>query len=171
MLGNKKGNDMKRILLTALCALLLLSLLSCGASNYSDDVTALAISEKAISSLGARVDYMTADEGYLDDYFKIPGYVTEHTVFFATEGNNIDEFGIFHVSDGNGKDMKELLEDYLERAYEKNREWYDSYIPEETPKLRDAEVKIFGNYAIYAIAYEDDRALFFGIVEDMLKQK
>ena len=159
---------MKKTLLTLLCALLLISLLSCGAKSYADDVTSQVLSEKAIAALGTDVAYMTADTDYLDDYFKAPDYVREQTVFFATEGNNIDEFGIFHLADGNAKDMKALLENYLESSYANNQEWYDSYIPEETPKLRDAEVKVFGNYAVYAIADEGDRDLFFKTVEDEL---
>lgn len=159
---------MKKTLLIALCALLLISLPSCKGKNYADDVAVSTISQKAIVALGEQVGYITAGEGYLDDYFKVPEAVQEYTVFFAAEGNNIDEFGIFHVGDGSGKDMEAMLRDYLEDSYEKNREWYDSYIPEETPKLRDAEVKLFGNYAVYAIADEGDRALFFRTVEELL---
>ena len=47
--------------------------------------------------------------------------------------------------------------------------WYDSYIAQETPKLRDAEVKVFGNYAVYAIASKEDRAAFFDAVENALR--
>ena len=79
-------------------------------------------------------------------------------------------FGFFHVTDGNADSMEALLKDYLTRSYEKNQSWYDSYIPKEIPKLRDAEVKVFGNYVIYTICSKEDRAAVFSAVADLLKQ-
>ncbi|MBQ1963425.1 MAG: hypothetical protein II369_04835, partial [Clostridia bacterium] len=63
-----------------------------------------------------------------------------------------------------------VLEKYLADSFTKNQTWYDSYIPTETPKLRDAEVKIFGNYVIYVIADKEDRTALLSTVEELLKQ-
>ena len=101
--------------------------------------------------------------------------VTEGSLFvaitgFATDGNNLDEIGIYQVTDGNANAMKTVLEDYLEDSLARNQSWYESYIPKEIPKLRDAEVKVFGNYVIYAICSKEDRAAVFSAVADLLKQ-
>jgi len=158
---------MKRILLILTALMLLFSASACNKTNYRDDLPVNALSGSVISSL-ADTDYSTADEGFLDDYFQTPDYVRESIVCFATEGNNLNEFGIYRVTDGNAAQMKEVLEKYLSDSYTKNQSWYDSYIPEETPKLRDAEVKVFGNYVVYAIFSQEGRNTVFATVEEML---
>ena len=161
---------MKKSLLILLSLALLLSLASCQGKNYTDDVAVLPLVENAISALGDDLDFSTAQSGYLDDYFTTPSYVTDSVIQFATSGNNLDEVGIFHVTAGNAKEMASLLEDYLSRSYEANQAWYDSYIPQETPKLRDAEVKAFGNYVVYAILSSSDRTVFFNGIEAELSE-
>ena len=159
---------MKRIILTLLAITLLLSLLSCGNKSYTDDVKTSSLGELAVTAIGNKDDYSVAESGYLDDYFVLPDYVTESEIRFATEGKNLDEIGVFHVTNGKVKDMETLLKGYLSKSYENNRDWYDSYIPEETPKLRDAEVKVFGNYAVYAICSDADRDKVFDSIEQAL---
>ena len=158
---------MKRILLALTVLSLLLSSSACKKNNYRDDLSVNVLSGIAIASLGD-TDYSTADDGFLDDYFQTPDYVKESIICFATEGNNLNEFGIYRVPDGNAAQMKDLLEKYLTDSYEKNQSWYDSYIPEETPKLRDAEVKVFGNYVVYAIFSQEGRNKIFATVEETL---
>ena len=158
---------MKRILPALLSLALLFSLASCKSDSYLDDVKVNTLSDAVITALND-TDYTTADDGFLDDYFTTPDYVTDYTVCFATEGNNLNEFGIYHVTAGNAETMKGLLQKYLTDSYAKNQSWYDSYIPEETPKLRDAEVKVFGNYVVYAICSKEARATVFSSVEGQL---
>ena len=159
---------MKRILITLLSVVLLLSLISCNTQKYRDDQAVAELAGKAVTALNDGVTYLPADSGYLSDYLTKPDYVTEEIIFFATETNNLNEFGIFHVQDGNAEAMKELLKGYLKQSLEKNQTWYDSYIPEETPKLRDAEVQVYGNYVVYAILGTDDRATLFDSIKDTL---
>ena len=158
---------MKRILSILTCLALLFSFSACKSNSYRDDLSVNALSGTIIASLGD-TDYSTADDGFLDDYFQTPDYVKESIICFATEGNNLNEFGIYHVTDGNAAQMKSVLEKYLTDSYVKNQSWYDSYIPEETPKLRDAEVKVFGNYVVYAIFSQEGRTAVFATVEEML---
>ena len=159
---------MKRILLAFIAVAMLFSLASCKAS-YRDDLPVNALSGTVIASLGD-TDYSTADDGFLDDFFQTPDYVREKIICFATEGNNLNEFGIYRVTDGNAAQMKTVLENYLSESYTKNQAWYDSYIPEETPKLRDAEVKVFGNYVVYAIFSQEARTTVFTTIEEMLSK-
>ena len=160
---------MKRFLLLLTALLLLASLSSCQKESYRDDLPVNALSGTVITALGD-TDYSTADDGFLDDYFQAPAYVKEKIVCFATEGNNLNEFGIYHVTDGNAAQMKEVLEGYLSTSYANNQSWYDSYIPEETPKLRDAEVKVYGNYVVYAIFSQEGRATVFATIAQMLAE-
>ena len=159
---------MKRILLPLLALALMLSLLACSSTQYADDVKADDLSQSIEGALPSEALYSTAQEGSLDDYFTMPDYVTESVIRFSTNAKNIDEYGIFHVTDGNAAAMQALLRDYLKRLYEENQVWYDSYIPEETPKLRDAEVRVFGNYVIYAVYSASDKAILFEAVKSSL---
>lgn len=159
-----------RILILCLALLLVLPLASCKQESYRNDLTVDALTTPATSAIGTPADYTAAAEGYLDDYFATPDYVSAYKICFATDGNNLDEFGIYQVSEGNADAMKSILEKYLSDSLEKNQTWYDSYIPAETPKLRDAEVKVFGNYVVYAICDKNDRSALFSAIADLLKQ-
>ena len=159
---------MKKITLLMLTLCLLLTAVSCASAKYADDKAITDLANLAFIKLSDAVHYSVAEEGYLDDYFSIPSYVSEYQIQFATDGNNLNEFGFFHVTEGNADSMEALLKDYLTRSYEKNQAWYDSYIPAETPKLRDAQVKVFGNYVVYAIATDEDRAAMFDAVDQLL---
>ena len=160
---------MKRILLCTLACLLLLSAAACQNVNYRNDVKVGPLAEAATNALSDGVEYRTADEGYLDDYFTTPDYVLSYTVRFAADTNNLNEIGIYHVEDGKANDMAKLLEDYLADQLANNQTWYDSYIPQEVPKLRDAQVKVFGNYAVYVILSKTDRGTALDAIEKALK--
>ncbi len=163
---------MKKILCLTLACILLLALAACGdGTTYADTLSVSRLGAEARAALKDQKDYTVADSGYLDDFFFLPSYVTEHTVFFSTEGNDINEIGIFHVTEGNAQTMATTLSNYLTDSYEQNAAWYDSYIPQETPKLRDAEVRVFGNYVIYGILSDADRTTVFDALRDLLTQE
>ena len=71
----------------------------------------------------------------------------------------------------NARELAEECRDYLKEKYEDENAFIASYAPEELPKLKDAEVKVFGNYVVYAILSESDRATLFANVEEMLKKQ
>ena len=161
---------MKRFLIILLTLALLPILPSCADAHYRDDVKLTDLVKSIEAAIPARTDYATAQDGSLDDYFSMPDYVTESVIRFSMNAKNLDEYGIFHVTEGNAAAMEKLLRDYLAQAYEDNHVWYDSYMPEETPKLRDAEVKVFGNYVVYAIYSSADKATLFGAVKSALAE-
>lgn len=161
---------MKRFLIILLTLALLPILPSCANTHYRDDVKLTDLVKSVEAAIPARTDYATAEAGTLDDYFSMPDYATESVIRFSMNAKNLDEYGIFHVTDGNASAMAKLLRDYLAQAYEDNRVWYDSYMPEETPKLRDAEVKVFGNYVVYAIYSSADKATLFNAVKAALAE-
>ena len=162
---------MKRFFCLLALAGLLLSLGSCRGTAYSNRFTAPELGEQLLNALQAANGYLRAESDVLADYFEIPDFVTDHAVYFRSNRNSLDEFGIFRTEDGRAKEIAALLSDYLSRSLEQNRAWYDSYIPAETPKLRDAEVRTFGNYAVYAILSDEDRASLFEEVEALLTLK
>ncbi len=155
-------------LLTALLALsLLLLAVGCSSTTYKNDAPVSTLADTAITALNDGKDYSTAESDFLDSYFTKPDYVTESVIRFSTDGNDLNEFGIYHVTDGNAEAMKSHLSKYLTDFYDL---YNANYLPEETPKLRDAEVKVFGNYVVYAMLNDTDRATLLTSIEQALKQ-
>ena len=162
---------MKSIISLLLTALILFSLGSCNRKSisFSDELDCTSLSDQALGEIDQSNTYATADEQFLADYFKTPIYVTDSVVRFATDSSNLNEIGIFHTTDGNTEEMAKLLKTYLIQSYEKNHAWYDSYIPSEIPKLRDAEIRIYGNYVVYAILSKESKNNVFQYIENQLR--
>ena len=162
---------MKSVISLLLTALILFSFGSCNRQNvsYSDELDCADLSEKALQTIDATNTYATANELFLADYFQTPTYVNDSVIRFASNSSNLNEIGIFHTTGGNAEEMAKLLKDYLLQSYEKNHAWYDSYMPAETPKLRDAEIRIYGNYVVYAILSKESRNTVFDFIENQLR--
>lgn len=155
-----------RLINVFLSLLMLLSLSAC--KSYADDIDTDNLATVGLNALVDGIDYAEADDGFLDDYFIVPAWVTDYEIYLAPTASNINQVGVYHVQDGHAEELETILSDYLKKSYEDNGNWYNSYIPKETPKLRDAEVKVFGNYVVYAILNQTDREVFFGAVEEAL---
>ncbi len=169
MIHGKDFNLKKAFTSLLLTALLLLTLPSCSkAKTYRDDILCKELADTALNTFDESNSYATGADGFLDDYFQIPDYVTDHSIRFSSNGANLNEVGIFHTADGKAMDLQAMLKDYLADSLEKNEAWYNSYIPEEVYKLRDAEVRTYGNYVIYAILSPTDRASLFNATESSL---
>ena len=161
---------MKRFWISLLCLFLIFALPSCKKTQYNDTPTANSLADSVLGVLDDPDGYAVAEHDLLEGYFHRPDNAADFTVRIRADRNNIDEFGIYHVADGDVREMATLLEGYLSQSLELNRDWYDSYIPTETPKLRRAEVRTFGNYAVYAILSDADRMAFFAAVENALSK-
>ncbi len=161
-----------RFLSVLMLALLLVTLSAClKMEEFSDDLSSEELADEITHALGGENVYLTDDTGLTDSYFTLPESVTDHTVRYVSDTNNINEFGVYHVTKGSAKELEAMLmEKYLELSYLNNREWYDSYIPEETSKLQDAEVRTFGNYVVYAILDPTERNTVFETVERALEK-
>ena len=152
-------------------ALLLLfcTLVSCnGPMRYRNDVEPKSLINHAVDTLDDGIRYAEDDEEHFDPYFQMPEDVDEVEIRYATDGSHINEVGVLHVK-GNADAAAELLEGYLSRTLEERREFYDSYIPNETPKLRDAEVHTYGSYVVYAVLDKPAREAFFKSIREQLK--
>ncbi|MBQ7335152.1 MAG: DUF4358 domain-containing protein [Clostridia bacterium] len=159
----------KRIFSVLLCIAALLSFASCG-TKYADNVSVDTLADKVVTALGSATVYVDDKSNLSNDYFKMPDTVTASVVRLAQNSTeNLNEFGIYHVTNGKADEFEDVLEDYLEARYEQNASWYQDYIPNEAPKLRDAEVEVFGNYVVYAIFDRNSRDIVFDTVKENLK--
>ena len=169
----RKG--MLHVLLRAMFCLLALvltfSLSACAKGSVADDVPLSSLVSRTREVLASDMTYSEVDVSYLADYFSAPDYIQNAVILRADIGNDLDEVGFFHVQDGNADAMRALVSDYLARSYEQNKSWYDSYIPHQTPKLRDARVTVIGNYVFYTILDADDREDVIEAIKAELKLK
>lgn len=156
---------------------LLLTVLLCGVlfggcgrmtpRNYLTSLSAAEVADAAADGLAE--EFRTADADYLSDYVTLPQSSYTLCVRIATGGDCIDEYGILHT-DIDIEGAERLIREYLARSYEENRAFYDSYIPAETPKLRDAQVRVYGDYVVYAILSPADRDRLFDRIEACLSE-
>ncbi len=154
---------MKKAMLFLLLPCLLLA--ACGRRpRYSDLLTPQELLSRAAPT---GTDYLAAHNELLSDYLDLSSF-PEGELRYSSDGNDLDEFGIWHLTDGRMGELSALLEDYLSESYRRNQAFFDSYIPKETPKLRDAEVRVMGNYVAYAVLSPDRREAFFSALREAL---
>ena len=165
---------MKKTLSILLLLALTLCLFSCAdKGEYLDDVNTASVANAMVASLAADLDYTTVGADYLSDFVTIPASVKSCSIMISTEGNDLNEIGVFHVDAEKGSvdEVKKVIETYLTDSLTAYQSWYDGYIPQETPKLINAEVKVFGNYVIYAILSDADKTEAFAAAADVLAVK
>lgn len=161
---------MKKIISLLLAVLLLCTAVGCSDGDYKDDVAANDLSKSVIESLGDEKTYSEDKTGYIEGYFAIPDYVSDYSIYYSTDANDINEIGVFHVKGEKPSKIVTILNQFLKDNLSDNETFYNSYIPEETPKLRDAEVKVFGNYVVYLILNDSDRTTAIEQFEQLLRK-
>lgn len=151
-----------------LAVLSLTAITACGGADYLDDVAVSAIDSALQSKIPVPDGYYAADSDYLSFYFEgADAIVAEYVVEFSATSTNINQFGIFHVKDGQAEAMKALCDSYIDTM---NKRWVAqaNYIASEHPKMEGAEVRIFGNYVVYTMLTAEDKATAFAAVEELL---
>lgn len=159
---------MKRSICILLCLAALLCLGACGKkAAWRTDVPLSTLAEAVEKHLdGGSLAAM--QESYLKGAMKLdPAIFADWLVKINAYGANIDEYGIFKAPDEAGvAAVKQAAEDYLKLRRDT---WMEEYMPEEKPKLTQAEVKVCGLYVIYAIVSDDARGKIFTDFENALK--
>ena len=159
---------MKRIICILLCAAALLCLGACAKkAAWRSDVPLDKLAETVEKHLdGGSLAAM--QESYLKGAMKMdPAIFAQWLVKINAYGANIDEYGIFKAPDEAGvAAVKQAAEDYLKLRQDT---WMEEYMPEEKPKLTQAEVKVCGLYVIYVIVGDGVRGPILTDFENALK--
>ncbi len=152
--------------------LLCVSLFSCSKkAEYSDDVPCSELMDSVEDQIPVNFGYETFGGEHLRYYFNDTELPDDSCLRYSVISEDINEVGIFHTpDDASREEVKRLCEQYIEQLREDQRAFIASYTAEELPKLDGAEVRSFGNYTVYAILSEDDRALAFDTVEKKLTE-
>ena len=153
---------MKKRIFAVLFALFLL-LSSCGGPNYRSDLSAETLSQKCAEELKLENIAFEGREALPKE--NRPGLAPDVSICYSTSGNNLDEIGVWKATGEKPRQVATFLADSLFERYEENEAFYLSYIPEELPKLRDAEVRVYGDYVVYAVLAPEQKKAFFQFLE------
>lgn len=147
-----------------LAALMLTALLSaCGSSAKNVPVSDVIA---AVGEAIGKTELADPGESYVKGYMKkSAAEIGEYGIRKNVIGTNIDEFGVFKAGTMKADELKAMAEAYLKVLQDS---WMN-YQPEEEPKLRGAEVRVIGDYVMYAILSDADRTAAFGAFEKALK--
>lgn len=143
-------------------------LCACGSGDETRNVPVADISAAVAEALG-KTDALTAvDENWIRGWMKVEtSQFGEQMVMINAYGANVDEYGIFKAGENmSAADIKATVEAYLQLRMDS---WMDEYMPEEKPKLEDAEIKVVGDYVMYCILSESDASAAFAKFEESLK--
>ncbi len=151
-----------------LCVTLILAslLCACGSSLRADlplpDLQAVVEAELQYA------DHLdTVDVDYLR--FNLAGteIAAESLVRMSVSGTTLDEYGIFRAAEeGDTAAIAAACEAYLQT---RNDAWLNLYMIDQYPKLRDAEVKVVGQYVVYMILDEAEKPAVIAAIEGALK--
>ena len=159
----------KKILCVCLAAALFCLLPACASkARYVSDASPNELAEK-LEQVLSNTSYLAAEHEYLEN-FADPTRYRNGCIYHAANGSNLNEFGIWRTeTEEESEALEDALEEHLEESYQRNCSFYDSYIPAETPKLRDAEVRRYGVYVAYAVLSAEERQLFFRELSHLLE--
>ncbi len=147
---------MKRKIYSAAALLLLVCMLCACSSGKSAKTPEMQVVADAVGASIDISDMSQIPDEYVENIMGIAldGYVSRNTLMSAV-GTNINEYGIFLAKDADqAKTIKDALNAYLEY---RESVWMDEYLPDEKPKLDNAEVLQQGNYVMYTILSDADR--------------
>lgn len=162
-------NTVRSTIIVLLAAILALSFASCGEKGYRDDVSVASVADEINKSLSNIENLDKADENYISIQQKFPlDKCAEYVEMFQTSGIGIDEYGIFKMNDAESAEaMKTAIESYLTTA---RATFNENYAPNERPKIEASEVRVFGNYVMYAVLSDSEKEAAFGTLESALKK-
>lgn len=157
---------LKKILILFFAIVLIASSCAGKQGNIRDDVLVSDIAAAADTHLNAD-NFASMNDSYLMGAMKLDTSLFEdYIVKVNAYGANIDEYGIFKVSDSSQVSRAEnAVKEYLDM---RGDTWMEEYMPEEKPKLEAAEVKSKGLYIMYAILSDQSRTSVLTEFENIL---
>lgn len=166
------GGLMFRIKIAFVLLLIFALLTSCNAKKYSDDVSCYELCEYAIAAIDEGEDFSDYGKEYIKYFFENSELHDDFRIVYSTETDDIDELGIFHAPSADAaKEISAIAQNYISEMQNTQRAFIGSYAPEELPKLDNAEVRVFGNYVVYAIMEDDEKSEAFSAIDKKLLSK
>ncbi len=174
MSTKSKSSYAKAAFCLMLVCTLLCSFTSCG-KQYRDDRDADQVASAILSAVSAAgrhavgEDFISAS-AFGEEYTALLNQTDSHIIYIADASDtNIDEFGVFHVTQsGDIKQVKQILDEYVKAQKLRLSGLLESYNPGELPKLDNAGVTVCGHYVLYFILSDLDATAARNAFEDAL---
>jgi len=147
----------------------MLILAACGGgnSNVRNDVKVDDIASAMRGAITTEAELNIRNDSYISGMLRLD--VSDVVEYYVANvgGTYIDEVGVLKGRDkAHTDDIFASVKAMIERRQEN---WMDSYMPEEKPKLMNAEYKQLGNYVVYVILSDENRSAALRAFEDALK--
>ena len=114
------------------------------------------------------ISFVEMTEGYLSGVMNFDTTKTEeYAVYVDATGTTVDEFGIFKAKEGCQEEVEKMLTEYLATRLDT---WMDEYMPEEKPKVENAEIRNQGSYYLYVILGDSERQQTFSDFDSALSK-
>lgn len=157
---------MKKFVIIFICAIMFFS---CSEDKVNPDISLADIST-AVNGVISNADKLSSvDTALLEGIADLETDIfDEYVMMLQTKGTEIDQYAIFRVYDSEKiKELEKTLNDYI-HILQTNQEDFN-YLPEETVKLKEAEVFTAGPYVVYTIMSADDKTAFKNTFNDMIR--
>ncbi len=139
---------------------------------YRDDLDCDDIAERMVKSFTNNSDFSEYDDEHIGFLFRNISSPTDCSVVYSTDVNDISEIGVFHCTDEeSAKRFSISVGEYLRDMKQNQRAFISSYAPLEIRKLDASEVRVFGNYVIYAVLEEEDKESAFNSAKKELTHR
>jgi len=152
-----KTNSIAKIICIILIASL--NITSC-AEKINSDISVRDIAD-AMNNVISNYDKLSsADDDYIYGMLNIDaGMLDEYVLLLQTSGTEVDQFGIFKITDKDNRDTTvKALKDYIKKLQDNQADF--NYLPAETVKLEAAEVYSRGSFIVYTIMSKKDATAF-----------
>lgn len=163
---------MKRISALFLFLSILLLLPSCGERTvYRNDLSCEALALALEAEIPVDHGYLSVGPDHWRYYFDGTAPGDDRCIRISAVSEDINEIGIFRTTDRpSQKELLRSLQDYLDRLREEKSAFIGSYAPQELPKLKEAQIRCFGDYTVYAILSREAQERLFGAMERILSR-
>jgi len=162
---------LKRIIsFCALITALILLFASCGDTvKYRDDVKTSELADSVKQKIDGGDKLTNISASFIQSSMDIDASeYADYSVFITVVGTSINEFGIFKAKEtAQVQDLEEKLQAYISL---RNEAWMPEYLPNEYPKLKNAEIKSAGLYVMYAVLSDSEKEAVFNEFEAQLKK-
>ena len=157
-----KGIVSLLVILATVCALC-----ACGGKELRTDVPASDVAESAAAAIGSADSMMTLEESYIAGRMELDLSLCEdYDVRLNKISTSVDEFGVFRAKDeAAAKSLAAGVQAYLDMRL---ATWMDEYMPDEKPKVENAQVKTAGVYVMYTILGDSAQKKAFSALDEAI---
>ena len=158
-----------KILSICLCAF---SLVACTAKEYRTDIHCRELCDETVEYVNDGLEYAEYGESQLKyEFGDAARGAEEYCILYSVKVEDINEIGVFFAKDEqNVKAIAEDCKKYIDDMKENKRAFISSYAPDQLPKLDKAEVRICGNYVMYAVLDPKDSELAYNQIKKRLTE-